>query len=278
MSKVILPLHDNIIRRKWIDASLILQSREGKDMAHVAHKEEMPLHMACVRRAPAAFILDLIRINPDAAAKADKSGNYPLHLACQLRSSPDIIMGLIKAYPEALDQNNVQQCTPRYYRQTDPTSLSLLDRPTSCWIDSFGREPKRDAYHEKVARLRERKWEVTQMLEKQKDFNLLLRQKIEKLEPTTKTILNKGQLEKLQSKVEAFEKIKHAKMERIRNLVKLMELRAQSQETMTLAERRDESRYQTEYAERAADSLRTFEAEVEELTKNFDEVKKTISV
>jgi len=145
---------------EWAEAEVTLATEAGREMARDPFKEDLPLHMACERKAPESTILALLEANRDAAAVPGRYGGFPLHLAAQQKLSPKVLVSLIRAFPEALDQEDDAKHLPRDYSQKNDLSREALHRPTACWIEDVEKEE----YMERVDRKK-----------------LLLQEKIQKL-------------------------------------------------------------------------------------------------
>uniref|UniRef100_A0A7S1ZKU2 Uncharacterized protein n=2 Tax=Ditylum brightwellii TaxID=49249 RepID=A0A7S1ZKU2_9STRA len=143
-------LHKSIIHRHWEEAAAYLATQSGKEMTKDVFKEDLPLHMACDRRAPESIILALLEANRQAASFRGKNGFFPLHIAAQRNLPPSTIVSLIRAYPEALDKVNRENNQPRDYPQRNQISKEALLRPTACWIEDVEKED----YLGRVARRR----------------------------------------------------------------------------------------------------------------------------
>ena len=143
-------LHQSIIQMEWDDAEATLATDAGRDMAKDYFKEDLPLHMACERKAPDSTILALLESHREAAAVPGRYGGYPLHLAAQQKLSPNVLVHLIRAYPEALDLQDDAKNFPRDYEQRNDLSREALSRPAPCWVEDVEKEE----YLERVAKKR----------------------------------------------------------------------------------------------------------------------------
>jgi len=140
-------LHLLIEEKKWPTALLFLQDPEAIPSTRQAYKDNLPLHMACDRKAPDELILALLRANEEAASWQGRNKNLPLHIAAQQKLSVDVIDALIRINPEALDCRNASNYTPRDYGVTDSQVFQTLNRPTCCWVELIeeeGREENQD--------------------------------------------------------------------------------------------------------------------------------------
>lgn len=129
-------LHQLIEQGAW-DA--IVESRTSSDRAALesdareAHRDDLPLHMVCERRAPNAAILEILSLYPEASKWKGRGGNLALHVATHRNLDEEVIEALIRANPEALDEVNKASFTPRHIGHSDGDTLTALRRPTACW-------------------------------------------------------------------------------------------------------------------------------------------------
>lgn len=122
-------LHQLIEQSKWEgvldslrnDPSLLSDAKEP-------HRDVLPLHMACEKRAPDEVILEILRCYPEAAKWKGRGGNLPLHVATHRNLSRDVIESIIREYPEALDEVNKANFTPRSIGHSDVISSQSLRR------------------------------------------------------------------------------------------------------------------------------------------------------
>lgn len=149
-------LHLLIEEKKWPTALLLLQDPDTIPSTKLPYKENLPLHMACDRKAPDEFILALLRANEDAAKWPGQNGNLPLHVAAQRDLGFDTVDALIRAYPQALEHRNSNNCTPRDYGETDSQVFQALSRPTCCWVELIEEEAREENQDRTVLDLHKR--------------------------------------------------------------------------------------------------------------------------
>jgi|NOAtaT_6_FD_contig_21_7878530_length_1078_multi_9_in_0_out_0_1 hypothetical protein len=149
-------LHLLIEEKKWPTALLLLQDPDTIPSTKLPYKENLPLHMACDRKAPDEFILALLRANEDAAKWPGQNGNLPLHVAAQRDLGFDTVDALIRAYPQALEYRNANNCTPRDYGETDSQVFQALSRPTCCWVELIEEEAREENQDRTVLDLHKR--------------------------------------------------------------------------------------------------------------------------
>lgn len=149
-------LHLLIEEKKWPTALLLLQDPETIPSTHQPHKDSLPLHMACDRKAPDELILALLRANEKAAAWKGRGKNLPLHLAAHRNLSFEVVESIIRAYPEALECRNTSNYTPRDYQVKDNQVFQALNRPTSCWIELIEEEEREETQDNTVLDLHKR--------------------------------------------------------------------------------------------------------------------------
>jgi hypothetical protein len=149
-------LHLLIEEKKWPTALLLLQDPDTIPSTKLPYKENLPLHMACDRKAPDEFILALLRANEDAAKWPGQNGNLPLHVAAQRDLGFDTVDALIRAYPQALEHRNANNCTPRDYGETDSQVFQALSRPTCCWVELIEEEAREENQDRTVLDLHKR--------------------------------------------------------------------------------------------------------------------------
>ena len=140
-------LHLLIEEKKWPTALLFLQDPEALPSTRQPYKDNLPLHMACDRKAPDELILALLRANEEAAHWPGRNKNLPLHIAAQRDLSFDVVDALIRISPQALEARNASNYTPRDYGVTDTQVFQALNRPTCCWVELIeeeGREENQD--------------------------------------------------------------------------------------------------------------------------------------
>ena len=60
----------------------------------------LPIHFACVNKAPLEVIVKLLELYPEGAQAKTKSGFLPIHYAVRFQQSPEVILKLLELYPE----------------------------------------------------------------------------------------------------------------------------------------------------------------------------------
>lgn len=149
-------LHQLIEQSKWDVALESLRSDPTiRSDAAEPHRDDLPLHMACERRAPDGVILEILKCNEDAAKWKGRGGSLPLHIATQRNLSGDVVETLIRVYPGALDIRNSANYTPRDYGHQEPFAFQSLHRPTSCWHQLMTDEAKEEEQDRKLLDLHE---------------------------------------------------------------------------------------------------------------------------
>jgi len=148
-------LHQLIEKKKWdkIYSCLSDDPENYHQMCRLSYKNDLPLHMACERRAPQELIHLLLQIYEDAASCKGRDDNLPLHIAMQKSLSPNIIESLIRVYPYGLDVNNVSGYCPRDYGHKDTAAYQALGRPTYCWKQLINDETKEECQDENLQEL-----------------------------------------------------------------------------------------------------------------------------
>ena len=119
-------------------------------MAQDAFNDNLPLYMACERKAPSSFIENLVKVYEKAVSTRGRDGSFPLHIAAEKQLDPSVLVTLIRNFPYALDKQNDNMKSPRDFRQKKPLSREALMRPTACWIEDVEKEK----YIEAVSRRR----------------------------------------------------------------------------------------------------------------------------
>ena len=179
-------LHKSIIQMEWEDAEATLATEEGREMAKDYFKEDLPLHMACERKAPDSTTLALLESNREAASVPGRYGGYPLHLAAQQKLSPNVLVHLIRAYPEALDQHDDAMNLPRDYAQRNDLSREALSRPTACWVEDVEKEEYLERVAKRRTQLRQKITRLQSSLDSSKQRRDKMRLVIHELEPRVK--------------------------------------------------------------------------------------------
>lgn len=155
-------LHQNIIHLEWDLAESVLATDAGREMAKDALKGDLPLHMACERRAPPTAVAALLDAHPGAAAvPSGRSGALPLHLAAERNCPPAVIVALVRSHPEGLDREDGSGRLPRDFPQRNDICREALNRPSACWIEDVEKEDylrrvsrKRTLLRQKMVQLR----------------------------------------------------------------------------------------------------------------------------
>jgi hypothetical protein len=149
-------LHLLIEEKKWATALLLLQDPESLPSTKQAHKDSLPLHMACDRKAPDDLILALLRCNQQAAFWPGKNKNLPLHIAANRNLSFEVVEALIRVNPQALECRNANDYTPRDFQVKDNQVFQALNRPTACWVELIEEEAREEDQDENVLQLHKR--------------------------------------------------------------------------------------------------------------------------
>ena len=185
---------------EWTEVEARLQTATGKAMAKEVFKEDLPLHMACERKAPETTILGLLDAFPDGAAVPGRYGGHPLHLAAQQKLSPKILVALIRAYPEALDQEDDSSNLPRDYSQRNDLNKEALCRPTACWIEDLEKEDFMNRIDRKKAQVRQKinllRTALDTSEEKREDLKQRLKQLGPRMQAQRDVVRRLGELEK----------------------------------------------------------------------------------
>jgi hypothetical protein len=155
-------LHQLIEQCKWDELAGILVSPDAAAAAAAllpqyaidareAHREDLPLHMACERRAPPEVIRGILNLYPDATKHNGRGGNLPIHIAVHRNLNEEVIDTLIRACPETLDERNQANLTPRTIGHSHVETNQALKRPTACWHQLIEDEVREE---EQVTRLK----------------------------------------------------------------------------------------------------------------------------
>mmetsp|Transcript_20736 Transcript_20736/g.29562 ORF Transcript_20736/g.29562 Transcript_20736/m.29562 type:complete len:279 (+) Transcript_20736:51-887(+) len=170
-------LHLLIEEKKWPTALLFLQDSDAIPSTRLPYKENLPLHMACDRKAPDEFILALLRANEEAAQWPGQNGNLPLHIAAQRDLGFDAIDALIRAFPQALEYRNASNFTPRDYGEVDSQVFQALSRPTCCWVELIEEEAREENQDRTVLDMHKRVDKaIAFIVDTNKSYNKLLEQ------------------------------------------------------------------------------------------------------
>lgn len=256
-------LHKNLSLRKWHVAADDLLTEEGQRAVRETYKNEYPLLIACERNAPSSLILSLLRDFPEAASKQSRSGNLPLHHACQIRASIDVIHALIEAYPEGLDTQNNMQITPRYYRQKDPNAKELVTRPTMCWVKQMQQNTMNQQKLEKLASLREMKWELRNELENYKKRLNSMGAQVDETELLANSLrLYEEKVKFIQEYMESLKEKTTVRKNILRKDINLIE-KILHEEQMSCEEKREESKYQCEFVEQAVKKMHELHRDID---------------
>lgn len=135
-------LYEAICNCDWDEAILALDNNPEEARTWVVrHYEEeddmegrevmwrfLPLHSACARDPPAAFISALIKAYPDGPHCVDDQGMYPLHYACGNQASREVIRLLLVANSMAARCQDPRGMLPIHYLACwGPSSVSIID-------------------------------------------------------------------------------------------------------------------------------------------------------
>jgi hypothetical protein len=151
-------LHQLIDQCRW-DAIIESSTRNDSSLevdVREAHRDDLPLHMVCERRAPNAVILEVLKLYPEASAWRGRGGNLALHVATHRNLDEEVMEALIRANPEALDEVNQANFTPRHIGHSDSDTLTALRRPTSCWHQLIGDEHREEEQATRLKKLHEK--------------------------------------------------------------------------------------------------------------------------
>lgn len=216
-------LHKSIVHLDWESAEATLATDSGREMAKDKFKEDLPLHMACERRAPESTILTLLSLFRDAAAVRGRYGSLPLHIAAQRSLSPAVIVALIRAYPRALDKRNKNQYYPRSYPQKNGLIREALSRPSACWTEDVEKEEYLERVARKRTQLRQKLVKLQCDLAISKERRERTEKAIKALEPRLKNQDSAlARRRALVEKVEGMEKGRRARMDQAQGRMELL--------------------------------------------------------
>lgn len=107
--------------QSWVSASIRLKDAPYEAKQWVIRKggldgevtwRRLPIHEACIRKAPESFVTSLLNAYPRGAREKDPNGRLPLHHACAYGASARVIQHLLVAYPESTDMQDSFRKTP----------------------------------------------------------------------------------------------------------------------------------------------------------------------
>jgi hypothetical protein len=150
-------LHELIDQCKWDELLEAWRSNPNVFQADARepHRDDLPLHMACERRAPVPVILTILKLHPDATKVKGRGDNLAIHVATQRNLSDELIEALIRAYPEALDEVNQANFTPQSIGHSDIETNQALRRPAACWHQLLEDEVREEEQVTRVKQLHE---------------------------------------------------------------------------------------------------------------------------
>mmetsp|Transcript_25816 Transcript_25816/g.31829 ORF Transcript_25816/g.31829 Transcript_25816/m.31829 type:complete len:904 (-) Transcript_25816:195-2906(-) len=111
-------LYDAIDSQDWNSAIRRLVEKPQESTVWVSFRKRnseirfLPLHIACLMRAPLLLVADLIQAYPDAARKKTFQGKLALHIACEAHVDYRIVELLIEQYPNAMHMKDGDGNTP----------------------------------------------------------------------------------------------------------------------------------------------------------------------
>jgi len=145
-------LHHQIEQGKWGDLFKSLKEDPNTyiPMTREEFKDDLPLHLACERRAPPQLILELLQMYEGAASCRGKNENLPLHISIQKSLSFEIIEALIRANPYVLDERNNSSYTPRDFGHKDTCTYQAIGRPTHCWQQLMKDEVREESQDSRI--------------------------------------------------------------------------------------------------------------------------------
>jgi len=110
-------LYSLIEAREW-DAAvkrLLEAPEEGSTWVGSCMQKEnakiLPLHLACMMRAPLLLVAVLIQAYPDGIKKKSPAGKLPIHFACEKRADHRVISLLLYSWPESFHARDKQENT-----------------------------------------------------------------------------------------------------------------------------------------------------------------------
>jgi ankyrin repeat protein len=88
----------------------------------------LPLHLACNRKAHADVIQYLVTTYPQALGVTNSKGvSLPLHVACEWMARLEVIQQLVQAWPDALSRKNADSKTPLHLTVEYNGSYAMLE-------------------------------------------------------------------------------------------------------------------------------------------------------
>mmetsp|Transcript_9206 Transcript_9206/g.13051 ORF Transcript_9206/g.13051 Transcript_9206/m.13051 type:complete len:168 (-) Transcript_9206:634-1137(-) len=122
-------LHQLIEQTKWDEIIQFLQEDSSlqSDTKEI-YKSDLPLHMACQKKAPDDVVLEIIRHNFNALFHVGRGGNLPLHVAVSRDMCSDVIESMIRANPSALEFKNELKVTPKAFNLSDVYAKQAINR------------------------------------------------------------------------------------------------------------------------------------------------------
>jgi len=110
-----------IEQRRWTDVTKYLETHKDDTKLWVTKRDKdcgsvtwrrLPLHEACIRRAPEEVLCSLIEACREAAKCADTYGRLPIHHVCVHGASEFTVHQLLLAFPDSIDVQDVWGKTP----------------------------------------------------------------------------------------------------------------------------------------------------------------------
>lgn len=90
------------------------------------HNAKLPIHRACMMKAPSSVISSLINANPSGVCSKTLNNDYPLHLACKYGADVKVIKILFHAYENAIRHRNDFGSTPIHHACMTESSTHIL--------------------------------------------------------------------------------------------------------------------------------------------------------
>jgi hypothetical protein len=151
-------LHQLIEQSRWDVLLITLQQASATVQAEAKepHRDDLPLHMACERRAPDAVILELLKAYPEATKWKGRGGNLALHVAVHRNLDTQVIEALIRANPESLDELNAASFIPRSIVGHSEEAFHALRRPAECWHQLMQDEVREQAQATRLKNLHDK--------------------------------------------------------------------------------------------------------------------------
>jgi len=165
-------LYKHIEKREWESALQRITETPIEVMSWVSRHEIenpsklrwrlLPLHAACVFRAPVAVVESLLMAYPESAQMKDDQGMLPIHLACRNGASKGVVMMLLDYFPDSVEMKDKKGrtplafCTEKSHQNCEVVKQALI---------SFGEEfRKRKAVEDEVANEQKQKEHQAQMI------------------------------------------------------------------------------------------------------------------